>query len=277
MVQLHIITVATESKYYYPYLVESCKKNNYNLTVLGFGEKWKGFNWRLKLMREYLQSLPSDDIVCFVDGYDVLCVRDLSEMICCFNNIKTTEKCKIIVGYDNIKNHALKPIVRMYFGNSINAGTYIGTTIDILNMLNIMNKIDSMDNSDDQVLFNKYYNMYKTDIYIDKNMMLFATIINGLSFQDVDKYYTIEDNNLYVKNTSIKPFFIHAPNANFLNTVLIKLNYSYDDTVENNLKKDYGKKVHTTTVNIINKNKIYIIIIIIIILLLLYLLYPNHM
>ena len=43
---LHIVTVATHSDYYFPYLKESFKKNGKELTVLGYGEKWKGFNWR---------------------------------------------------------------------------------------------------------------------------------------------------------------------------------------------------------------------------------------
>lgn len=56
MSELHIVTVATESKYYFPYLVESCKKYGKELEVLGYGEKWKGFNWRFKLMIEYLKN-----------------------------------------------------------------------------------------------------------------------------------------------------------------------------------------------------------------------------
>ena len=39
MDKLHIVTVATESKYYFPYLVESCKQNGKNLEVIGYGEK----------------------------------------------------------------------------------------------------------------------------------------------------------------------------------------------------------------------------------------------
>ena len=36
-----------------PYLVESCKRNGKELTILGYGEKWQGFVWRFKLMIEY--------------------------------------------------------------------------------------------------------------------------------------------------------------------------------------------------------------------------------
>jgi len=239
MEKLHIVTVATESKYYFPYLIESCKKNNTELTVLGFGEKWKGFNWRLKLMRSYLLKLPLDDIVCFVDGYDVICTRNLMEMIPVFKQLKLKNNCKIIVGYDNVKNPIVKFIVRSYFKNIINAGTYIGVNKDILEMLDSIYKIDSNDISDDQKLLNKYYNMNNCNIYIDIYGELFGTIISGLPLNNIEKYYTVNDNNVNIKNTNIYPFFIHAPNANYISSILNKLNYKSTTIIDENIRKDY--------------------------------------
>ena len=88
MNQYHIITVATDPKYYFPYLVESCKNLGKELKVLGMGEKWEGFNWKYKQMVEYLNQLPKTDIVCFVDGYDVVCCRNLNELPRAFLKIK---------------------------------------------------------------------------------------------------------------------------------------------------------------------------------------------
>ena len=34
---LHIVTVATDSQYYFPYLVESCEQHGLKLEILGFG------------------------------------------------------------------------------------------------------------------------------------------------------------------------------------------------------------------------------------------------
>ena len=48
--KLKNITVATEKNIgYYSVLVESCKKNNIDLIVLGLGQKWTGFTMRLNL------------------------------------------------------------------------------------------------------------------------------------------------------------------------------------------------------------------------------------
>jgi len=44
MDKLYIITVVTESKYYFTYLQKSFKLNGAELVVLGYNEKWKGLN-----------------------------------------------------------------------------------------------------------------------------------------------------------------------------------------------------------------------------------------
>ena len=165
MNKLHIITVATDIKYYLPYLVKSVKKHNNELKILGLGTKWEGFNYKFNLIRKELLKLPKDDIVCFVDGYDVVCVKDLNNIIDCFIKIKTREKCKIIVGYDNNSNHIIQKISSFVFTKNINnivinSGTYIGNVEDLLNMLNKINMIDNKNLSDDQVLLNKYNILY---------------------------------------------------------------------------------------------------------------------
>ena len=97
MNDVHIVTVSTENKFYFDYLKQSCHKNGKELEVLGYRQEWKGFNWKLKLMLEYLNKLNKNDIVCFVDGYDVICVRNLNQLKNTFLNIKTREKCNIII------------------------------------------------------------------------------------------------------------------------------------------------------------------------------------
>lgn len=94
---LHVVTVATESKYYFPYLKMSCEKNGANLEVIGFGEKWQGFNWKLKKMAEYLKRIPAKDVVCYVDGYDVICVRPLEGLAEKYAEIQKKTGCKILV------------------------------------------------------------------------------------------------------------------------------------------------------------------------------------
>ena len=88
---VEIITVSTDDKFYYPYLVESCKKNKGKLTTLGMGEEWRGYNWKFRKMIDYLNTLNDDIIVCFVDGYDVISCRDLTELAYEFIKLKNKE------------------------------------------------------------------------------------------------------------------------------------------------------------------------------------------
>ena len=101
---LHIVTVATEEKYYFPFLKSSCEKNGISLTVLGMGEKWLGFNWKFHKMINFLRTTNPHDLVCFVDGYDMICSRNLLDLPAEFERIQKKTGCKIIVGYENIMN-----------------------------------------------------------------------------------------------------------------------------------------------------------------------------
>jgi len=238
MIDIHIITVATESKYYFPYLIESCKKHGKELTVLGHGEKWKGFNWRLKLMISHLSSLNPNDIVCFVDGYDVICLRNLNELKDEFLKIKKNEKdIKIVIAFDNLKHGSLinQICVKLFFGETsngklLNAGTYIGYVSDLLHVLNLILYINSNDDADDQVLMVKYCNLYD-DYFIDDENKIFLTIDKPL--QDISKDVKIQNGILKYNNE--KPFFLHAPGSGYLDKILIELDYKLTKNISDEL------------------------------------------
>jgi hypothetical protein len=232
MNDIHIITVATGSKYYFDYLLESCKNNGKELEIIGFGEKWKGFNWRNKLMLDYLNKLNPHDIVCFIDGYDVICVKNLSELKNDFINIKKRENCKIIVGNEIPKN-----IINEFINNKdfekckklrLNAGTYIGYVFDVIEILSNIFASNPNLNEDDQKLMIKYCNLYPNDIYIDKECEIFLTICN--SYNEIDNYITFNNNEISYKTS--KPYFIHGVAGTFLDNIIIKLGYNYNKNVK---------------------------------------------
>lgn len=245
MDDLHIVTVATESKYYFPYLLESCKRNGKDLTVLGYGEKWRGFNWRLKLMISYLQLLNPKDIVCFVDGYDVICLRNLNELKDEFMRITENSNAKIIIGYNNLE-HAYsinKHVTNLFFGKtsnnlSLNAGTYIGHASDLLDVLSLIIDMNSDDDADDQILMTKYCNTYD-DYFIDLENNIFLTIQKSL--QDISTDVHIQNKELtYNKN---RPFFLHCPGSGYMDKILIKLNYKLSKSINDQLYNSFGNKV----------------------------------
>jgi len=235
MSKLYIITVVTESKYYFPYLKESCKLNGVELVVLGYGEKWKGFNWRSKLIINFISKLNKDDIVCVIDGYDVLCTRNLLELPNIFKFIQKKTECKMIVGHDKILKNFTSIYVKNFFGTckniSINIGTYIGYSSDVIDILNKIQIMNSKDNADDQVLITKYCNIYPNDIYIDTHNEIFLTIDSPLN--KITDFINI-DKNIISYNESI-PFFIHGPGSTYLDELIIKL-YGINPNLNNDFK-----------------------------------------
>lgn len=235
---LHIITVATESKYYFKYLVESCKKNGVELTVLGFGKKWLGFNWRFKLMLKYLKKLSNNDIVCFVDGYDVICCRNLNKLEEEFIKIKKHKKCKIIVGND--KPNIFTLVTPFFFGKCdnklLNAGTYIGYVRDLKIILQKIYNLNPHNDADDQILMTKYCSLYPKDIYIDVNSKLFYTI--GFPLKNCDTDLIVKNNMVYYKKNN--PFFVHANACGYLDNLLKRLGYKLEN---NKIKIELFKNI----------------------------------
>ena len=76
--QTHIITVGTDENKMWG-LEQSAKRHGITYLNLGRGVKWdggtmvgQGGGHKINLVRSHIQTLPNEDLVLFVDGYDVL-------------------------------------------------------------------------------------------------------------------------------------------------------------------------------------------------------------
>lgn len=72
----HVCTVASAINDNLNKLIESCTKHHIDLEIQGLDLPYYGNGTKLLRMNDYLETLPDDDIVMFVDGYDVLIVAD---------------------------------------------------------------------------------------------------------------------------------------------------------------------------------------------------------
>jgi hypothetical protein len=239
----HIITVATNSELYFPYLVDSCKKNGIPLTILGYGEKWTGFTFRFDKMIQYLKKLDPNDVVCFIDGYDVVCVRDLREMTDVFLQLKKKNNCKIVIAENKIiKNNLFNFVnyinVTIFFDKCknklLNAGTYIGHVKDILYILEHVYTCDNTLN--DQKILVKYCKNNPNDFYIDLKNELFLTM--DRPYDSIHRYLTVKNNKIYHKNN--RPFFIHGNGHTYLDSTLDLIGYK---NVKINDKLYYKNKI----------------------------------
>ena len=91
---LKIATVATHNDGYLPALKRICEKNKCHLNVIGFGQKWDGWDWRTNKIINYLQKCKMSDIVMLIDGFDVLVISTPEEII---------EKFMILEKLQNLK------------------------------------------------------------------------------------------------------------------------------------------------------------------------------
>jgi hypothetical protein len=128
---MKIITVATHPDRYYNSMLDSAKKNNIDLVVLGMGEKWQGLGWKLTKMLEYLEKINMTNIVMFVDAYDVIFLDNIIKIEEKFLEIKSKNNFKILIGVDLIPNnsfhrYAYKKAFSPKNPHNINSGVYMG-------------------------------------------------------------------------------------------------------------------------------------------------------
>ena len=141
-------------------------------------------------MQEYLNTLDDNEIVCFIDAYDVILLRPLEELEQSYLKLYQENKKEIIIGHDKLLTLTSKFIIPLLFGQcmnkQINSGSYIGynkylklVLKEIINTscLDILdNKIELKDincininvKADDQKLITEYCINNYNKFYIDE-------------------------------------------------------------------------------------------------------------
>jgi hypothetical protein len=232
---MKVVTVATDNKGYFKWLIESCKRHNYDLTVLGYGEKWRGFAWRFKLVMNFLHNLPPDEVVCFIDAYDVIMINDAHHMEAKFKQFQDTTQCKVVIAKENFESWMNKIVGQWLFGKckdyNINAGTYIGYAKDIIDALSVAMSMDSSDSSDDQKILSDVCRKYPSYIAVDHDNIFFYTYVTSANKKiDIQKFKMVTETS--------KPCIFHAPLNGNLVHVLRELGYSVSADEERVIEKE---------------------------------------
>ncbi len=63
--------------------MESAARQKIRLTILGWGVPWRGLFQKLEAAMKLAESVPSDDVILFVDAFDVL-FTNTSSQVCDF-------------------------------------------------------------------------------------------------------------------------------------------------------------------------------------------------
>lgn len=211
--------------------IESLKQSAsiHNLNILYHKiNSWVGYYQKILEMRYLLENelmfLNNDDIICFIDAYDVLCCNNSDTII---NTFKQAECDLLISGemncYPNsfISNYEKCLDYNLYKHQFINSGVYIGYKNAVKNMLywheddGKIIEICNNKSGDQGYLHEYYFNKTNTDIVkIDYNNNL------SLSMFQVNINDIILCNGIctYKQNNS-NPCFIHfnGQSYNFIN------------------------------------------------------------
>lgn len=249
---LHIVTVATESRYYLPYLYDTCERFGYTLNVLGFNEKWSGYVFKLEKMIEFLRNVDPQDIVCFVDGYDVICTRNLNELVPIFLDIQEKTGCKIVISEDT--GCIPKFISSVYFGTCsntfINSGAYIGMAGDILGILLEIRDLYPKE-TDDQRMMTQYCTLFPAKFYIDTHCYIFQSHV-----------YPLTQARLHGN-----PFFVHAAGCGYLDDILVNMGYDVNPEIRTELRQYFFRKSGEHVSVFLQRYIIWILIIAVVIIL----------
>ena len=116
---MKLVTVATHSERYFPYLKLSAEKYGHDLVVLGWGKKWEGYTWKLLLMKEYLRGVADNELVCFIDGFDVIVLQSPDKIEAAYFSQVNGNTNKVLVSKEQYSNNGSPNILLNLLGNLI--------------------------------------------------------------------------------------------------------------------------------------------------------------
>jgi hypothetical protein len=247
---MHIVTVATENKGYFPVLKASCDNFGVQLSVLGWGKPFTGFTMKFRLMRDFLMSLHPDDngVYCFVDAYDTFLINRPPASI---------EHNKVVIAIDYRATWVLETIARMFFGTCnglrLNSGTYMGRRLALLRMLTELLTLRDKsvhDQTDDQQLLTEYCTRTKSaGILIDTHLEHFIVWSSHIqTSEDLSRSpFTVLGREVTQVDTvralsfmagvstprmsRTRPFVVHAAGNADIDYLATKLGYCVQDLV----------------------------------------------
>lgn len=158
---LHVVTYATHANGTFKKLINN--KYNQKIIVLGWGQKWSGFSDKFKGVRKYIDKLPDEDVVIFLDGWDTIVNKDTSNVLDIFNSMK----CDMLLSKDFNTTQFVFGTCKN--GITANSGMYMGKVKSLKHMFD---KVLCFKCKDDQVNLNKACPMIE-NLKIDENEIIF--------------------------------------------------------------------------------------------------------
>lgn len=168
---LMVVTIASHVDERINLLRESCTNNNLELTILGEGVKWISNAVKFRIINDFLKDQPENQMILFVDAYDVYLNGSAEEIISKFNSFKTdivfSAESNFFFKKKHLRYYYWKYYPRLHKKyNYLNSGSYMGRASSLRTMIQEITRFYKVDlNNDaqlkdiesDQYLFNRYY------------------------------------------------------------------------------------------------------------------------
>lgn len=184
---LRLVAVATSERSELTRLKQSATALGWTVDVLGLGDKWEGLGSKITYLTEYLKDVPCNDLVLFLDAYDVMLLSTATEIRERFESFKRP----IVIGAElgcapdeGMKVLYPKPKRGQNFFY-VNSGTYIGYANDIRDMLAEISADIADHHSftgaskhrlDDQRWFTRHYIRNQNSVAMDVDGVMFHTL-----------------------------------------------------------------------------------------------------
>ncbi|NRG19078.1 hypothetical protein HPQ64_15410 [Rhizobiales bacterium] len=214
---MKFITVDTAASPKLERLRRSCRYHGIPLEVIGEGRPYPGHGAKIAYVIEYLSAQEPDEIVMFVDGYDVVFLAGAEEIERKFDAFghplvfSTEQNCNVNGGF-----FSRFPVWLRYPKGKrpyrfINSGSYIGRAGY---MREFLQRIDATQAASDQTVINRYYVKHPSELALDYDQEIFTCTAGRTGLEEED--YRVEDGRLRNLVTDSLPCVLHCPGKNFI-------------------------------------------------------------
>lgn len=206
----HICTVASKRNKGLEKLEYSCKKHSIDLEVIGLDEPYYGNGTKLFRMMDYLQNLDDNEIVMFVDGFDVIICGQKRKILKKFLDMNVP----FLMSAER-SCYPLKELADMYpesptQNKYINTGSFIGYVKNLKEWLLKLQPIDVTTSDQKQVALH-YLNQEKLFV-LDHKCEIFLPLFRiGIDEVSIDRSRHLVN----FLTTGTKPTVIHANGNKF--------------------------------------------------------------
>lgn len=220
-------------------LLQSCRKFNIDIDIIGKGVDWNGFITKWQIMVDYLTQI-SEELVCLTDSRDVLYMSDEDTIYNTFienfdnDNIVFNGETQCFPEPEFAELHPNQHKKYKY----LNAGCVIGSRKTLLEASKKVLKLyEKTELNDDQFLLQKLFLDNKLDgkLTLDYDCKIFQCVWDndwGRS-NNFDLIYTKDD--IYNRLTDTHPLIFHFPGPTTTDSQVWKiLNGTYYNSTQNN-------------------------------------------